>query len=200
LFSLSTRWLPNVFLLGHDMCVSIHDFTELFDKIILPCFGYQLHSCIFYVGLTYLMMRMEASPHSWISFCFNFFFGRCIMFLSWMQRCGFGLSDLNLAQLKSSSFSVSMVSFVTFQSVPFFKGINEKLGKTYMYPCWKFMLEYRIFLFQAFEHFDIVIWLCMLLKMSLKFYFCWCPKFSSINLCLLKDVSNALQQWISLHV
>jgi hypothetical protein len=61
-----------------------------------------------------------------------------------MQRCGFGLSDLNLAQLKSSSFSMSMVSFVTFQSVPFFKGINEKLKKTYMYPCWKVMLEYRI--------------------------------------------------------
>jgi hypothetical protein len=46
-----------------------------------------------------------------------------------MQRCGFGFFDLDLAQLKSSSFLVSMVSFATFQSVPFFEGINKKLGK-----------------------------------------------------------------------
>jgi hypothetical protein len=46
-----------------------------------------------------------------------------------MQRGGFKLFDLNLAQLKNSSFLVSMVSFVTFQSVPFFKGLDEGLGK-----------------------------------------------------------------------
>jgi hypothetical protein len=46
-----------------------------------------------------------------------------------MQRRGFGLFDLDLAQLKSSSFKKSMVSFFTFQSVPFFKGMNKRLGK-----------------------------------------------------------------------
>jgi hypothetical protein len=46
-----------------------------------------------------------------------------------MQRHGFGLFDLDLAQLKSSSLSLSLVSFVIFQSVPFFKVINERLGK-----------------------------------------------------------------------
>ncbi len=51
------------------------------------------------------------------------------MFLFLMQRGGFKLFDLNLAQLKNSSFLVSMVSFVTFQNVPFFKGLDEGLGK-----------------------------------------------------------------------
>ncbi len=34
--------------------------------------------------------------------------------------------------------------------------------------------------------------------MSLKFYLCWCPKLSSINLCLFGDMGNALQQ-VSSH-
>jgi hypothetical protein len=46
-----------------------------------------------------------------------------------MQKHGFKVFDLDLAQLKSSSFLVSMVSFVTFQNVLFFMGINEKLGR-----------------------------------------------------------------------
>jgi hypothetical protein len=53
-----------------------------------------------------------------------------MMFVFLMQKHRIGLFNLNLAQLKSSSFSMSMVSFVTFQSVPFFKGINERFGKT----------------------------------------------------------------------
>jgi hypothetical protein len=51
------------------------------------------------------------------------------MFLFLIQRGGFGFFDLDLAQLKSSSFLVSMVSFVTFQSVLFFNRINKILGK-----------------------------------------------------------------------
>ncbi len=51
------------------------------------------------------------------------------MFFFGMQRCGFGLFDLDLTQLKNSTLSVSTMSFGTFQSVPFFKGINERLGK-----------------------------------------------------------------------
>jgi hypothetical protein len=46
-----------------------------------------------------------------------------------MQKGGFKLIDLNLAQLKSSSFLVLMVSIVTFQSVPFFKEMDERLGR-----------------------------------------------------------------------
>jgi hypothetical protein len=46
-----------------------------------------------------------------------------------MQRGGFKLLDLDLTQLKSSSFSMLMASFVNFQSVPLFKGINERLGR-----------------------------------------------------------------------
>jgi hypothetical protein len=51
------------------------------------------------------------------------------MFVFIMQRGGFKFFDLDLTQLKSSSFIVSMASFVNFQSVPFFKGINERLGR-----------------------------------------------------------------------
>ncbi len=36
--------------------------------------------------------------------------------------------------------------------------------------------------------------------MSLKFYLYWCPKFSSINLCLFGNRSNALQQWVNSHI
>jgi hypothetical protein len=73
---------------------------------------------------------MEVSTHSSFFFALTFLpFGRCMMFLFLMQRGGFKLFDLNLAQLKNSSFLVSMVSFVTFQNVPFFKGLDEGLGK-----------------------------------------------------------------------
>ncbi len=62
------------------------------------------------------------------------------MFIFLMQRGKFRLFDLNLAQLKNSSFVVSMVSFVTFQSVPFFKGIDERLGRIKRFQvgnsCW----------------------------------------------------------------
>jgi hypothetical protein len=47
-----------------------------------------------------------------------------------MQRHGFKLFDLDLPKLKSSSFSVSTMFFITFQNVPFFKGTNKRLGKT----------------------------------------------------------------------
>jgi hypothetical protein len=47
-----------------------------------------------------------------------------------MQGRKVDLFDLNLAQLKKISFLMSMVSFVAFQSMLFFKGINERLGKT----------------------------------------------------------------------
>jgi hypothetical protein len=53
-----------------------------------------------------------------------------MLFLFLMQGRKVKLFDLDLAQLKSSSFSMSIVSFATFQSMPFFKGINERLGKT----------------------------------------------------------------------
>jgi hypothetical protein len=53
-----------------------------------------------------------------------------MLFFFLMQGRKIELFDLDLAQLKSSSFSMSMVSFVTFQSMPFFKGIGERLGKT----------------------------------------------------------------------
>jgi hypothetical protein len=59
-----------------------------------------------------------------------FVFCRCMFFLILMQGRKVDLFHLNLAQRKSSSFLVSMVSFVTFQSMPFFKGINERLGKS----------------------------------------------------------------------
>ncbi len=52
------------------------------------------------------------------------------MFFFLMQKRGFKLFDLDLTQLKSFSFSMIMVSFATFQSVHFFKGINKRLGKT----------------------------------------------------------------------
>jgi hypothetical protein len=46
-----------------------------------------------------------------------------------MQKDVFGLFNYDLAQLKNSSFLVSMVSIDIFQSVPFFKGIDEKVGR-----------------------------------------------------------------------
>jgi len=96
------------------------------------------------------MTRIEASIHS---LCSNLFlFGRCMMFLFLMQRHGFELFNFNLAQLKGSSFLVSMVSFATFQSVLFFKEIDERLGNFLMFPSWKFMLEYRI---SFLEHLNI---------------------------------------------
>jgi hypothetical protein len=45
-----------------------------------------------------------------------------------MQRHGFGLFDLDLAEQKSFSFLVSMVSFMTFQNVPL-QGDQQKIGK-----------------------------------------------------------------------
>jgi hypothetical protein len=47
-----------------------------------------------------------------------------------MQGRKVKLFNLDLAQLKNSSFLVSMVFFVTFQGMPFFKEINERLRKT----------------------------------------------------------------------
>jgi hypothetical protein len=81
-----------------------------------------------------------------------------------MQRCGFELFDLDLAQLKSSSFSVSMVSFVTFQSVPFFKRISERLGKKLNVSKLEICVGVHGFLSQAFLHFYIAICSCMLLE------------------------------------
>ncbi len=52
-----------------------------------------------------------------------------MMFLFLMQKGKFRLFNVDLAQLKSSSLLVPMVSFVTFQSVHFFKGIGETLWK-----------------------------------------------------------------------
>jgi hypothetical protein len=52
-----------------------------------------------------------------------------MMFVFLMQRSRLGLFNPDLTQLKSSSFLMSVVPFVIFQSVPFFKGINERLGK-----------------------------------------------------------------------
>ncbi len=71
---------------------------------------------------------------------------------------------------------MSMVSFVTFQNVPFFKDIDKTLGKTYMYPSWKFMLEYMI---SYLEHLNIFTFLfghvcCQ--KISLKFLPLLMPK------------------------
>jgi hypothetical protein len=136
-FPLLTWWPPSVLLHILNGCqvviyvFSILFLTEFLIKIILPYFGYQLNSCILCVGLTFPMTRMEAFTHSWISFCLTFLlFGRCMMFIFLMQWRGFKLFDLKLTQLKSSSFSMSMVSFITFQSLPFFKGINKRLGKT----------------------------------------------------------------------
>jgi len=48
------------------MCVLVHVLIEFPNKIILPCFGYQLHSCIFCVGLTSPTIRMEAFCEPWI--------------------------------------------------------------------------------------------------------------------------------------
>jgi len=69
-----------------------------------------------------------------------------------MQRHGFELFNLDLTQLKIFSFKMLMVSFATFQNVPFFKGINKRLGKTYTYPSWKFMPKYMI---SFLEHLNI---------------------------------------------
>jgi hypothetical protein len=61
---------------GHHVMICVflvHVFTEFPNKIFFPCFEYQFHSCIFCVGLTFSMTRMEASIHFWIFFCSNFF-------------------------------------------------------------------------------------------------------------------------------
>ncbi len=127
------------------MCVLIHVLIEFPYKIIIPCFGYQLHSCILcWTNISFdkdlkLLLILE-----FIFVLIFFFLGRCMLFLLLMQGHRIGLFGLDLVQLKSSSFLVSLVFFVTFQSVPFFKGINKKLGIFLMYPSWKFMLKYRI--------------------------------------------------------
>ncbi len=66
-FPTSAWWPPSC-----DMCVSIHVLIKFPYKIILLSSRYQLHSCIFYVGLAFPSTRMEASTHFWISFCSNF--------------------------------------------------------------------------------------------------------------------------------
>jgi len=71
---------------------------------------------------------------------------------------------------------MSMVSFVTFQNVPFFKGINEKTGKNLYISMLEIHVGIYDFLSQAFEHFDIVIWLCMLLKNVLVILLLLMPK------------------------
>jgi hypothetical protein len=149
------------------ICVfSVHVLTQFSAKIILSYYGYQLNSCKLCVGLTFPMTRIEASTPSLIYLCSNLFsFCRCMMFFFLMQRHRFGLFYLDLVELKSSSFLMSMVSFVIFQSVPFFKGINERLGRIYMFPSWKFVLEYMI---SFLEHFYIAIWSCILWEDVLK--------------------------------
>jgi hypothetical protein len=73
---------------------------------------------------------MEVSTHFSFFFVLTFLlFGRCMMFLFLMQKGGFKFFNLDLAQLKNSSFLMLMVSFVIFQSVPFFKGIGERMGR-----------------------------------------------------------------------
>ncbi len=121
------------------------------------------------------------------------------MFFFLMQRHRFGLFYLDLAELKSSSFLMSMVSFVTFQSVPFFKGIDKRLGRIYMFPSWKFMLEYMISFLEHLNIFTLLFGHVYYEKMSLKFYLCWCPKLSSINLCLFGDMRSVVQQQVSSH-
>jgi hypothetical protein len=135
------------------ICVfSVHVLTQFSAKIILSYYGYQLNSCKLCVGLTFPMTRIEASTPSLIYLCSNLFsFCRCMMFFFLMQRHRFGLFYLDLVELKSSSFLMSMVSFVIFQSVPF-KGIDKRLGKIYMFPSWKFVLEYMI---SFLEHLNI---------------------------------------------
>jgi hypothetical protein len=52
-----------------------------------------------------------------------------MVFFFLIQKGGFKLFHLNLAQLKNSSFLMLMVSFVTFQNVALFKGIGKRLEK-----------------------------------------------------------------------
>jgi len=81
-----------------------------------------------------------------------------------MQRRGFKLFNLNLAQLKSSSFSMSMVLFATFQKCAFLQGGQQKIRKNLDVSKLEIHVGVQNFLSQAFEHFYIVIWSCMLLK------------------------------------
>jgi hypothetical protein len=80
-----------------------------------------------------------------------------------MQICIFRFFNLNLAQLKSFSFSVSMVSFVTFQCA-FLQRDQQKTRKNLDVSKLEICAGVLDFLFQTFEHFYIVIWSCMLLK------------------------------------
>jgi hypothetical protein len=56
-----------------------------------------------------------------------------------------------------------MVSFATFQSVPFYKGIDKRL-KNLDVSNLEIRCGVQDFLSWAFEHFYITIWSCMLLK------------------------------------
>jgi len=111
------------------MCVLIHFFFEFPYKIIFPCFGYQLHSCILcWINISFNKdLRFLLILEFFLVLIF-FYFGRC-MFFYLVHGHRVKLFDLDLVQLKNSSFSMSIVFFVTFQSVPFFKGLVKNWEK-----------------------------------------------------------------------
>ncbi len=111
------------------MCFQSMFLPNFQSKLCFHIFGYQLNCYRFYVGLTFPMTRIEAFTPL-IYFVLTFFlFGRCIMFFFLMQKHKFKLFNLDLVELKSSSFLMSTLYFVTFQNVPFFKGIDERLKR-----------------------------------------------------------------------
>jgi len=77
------------------MCVLVHVFTDFPYNIILPCYGYQFHSCIFYVGLTFLRQGWNPlfilEPLFVVTF---FLFDRWMLFFFLMQWCPLLLSKV----------------------------------------------------------------------------------------------------------
>ncbi len=137
LFSLSTWWLLGVvphLPSGRQVVRCV--FQSMF--LLNPLTKLSLHVLDINFILVYSVLDKCIIQQGWrLLLIFEFLFaltfllfGRCKMFLFLMQKCGVGLFNLVLEKLKNSWFLVSMVSFVIFQSVPFFKGISERLGKT----------------------------------------------------------------------
>jgi hypothetical protein len=85
------------------------------------------------------------------------------MFLFLMQKCGFELFNLNVLQLKSSSFSCQWCPLLLSKVCPSSKG-STKDWKNLNVSKLEIHVGVQDFLSRAFEHFYIVIWSCMLLK------------------------------------